>query len=182
MFSYSWQFLQTPSACYPSTDLKLQHVHILTRIPLLHQGSGSSKEQGSGSSEEQQAPELHQCSAWWPPCWCGHPCLFSSFGYQSSQKWASFMRPFATLPAWLTLALAAHHSSVKFTYFSWRQSHTGCLEIVMSTGIAQHFPYLVLLPLDCLISSCVGFLWLRKRMMDFWHLQVSCHLQEGTWN
>lgn len=42
-----------------------------------------------------------------------------------------------------------------------------CLAIVMSAGIAQHFPYLVLLHLDCLISSCARFLWLRKRTMNF---------------
>lgn len=42
-----------------------------------------------------------------------------------------------------------------------------CLAIVMSAGIAQHSPYLVLLHLDCLISSCARFLWLRKRTMDF---------------
>lgn len=68
-------------------------------------------------------------------------CLFSSVGYKKSPKWASFKRLFARVPAWVTLALAAHHRSVKFTYFYWRESHTGCLEIVMSTGIAQHFPY-----------------------------------------
>ena len=37
-----------------------------------------------------------------------------------------------------------------------------CPAIVTSAGIAQHFPYLVLLHLDCLISSCRRFLWLRE--------------------
>jgi len=42
-----------------------------------------------------------------------------------------------------------------------------CLAILMSAGIAQHFPYSVLWHLDCLISTCVRFLWLRKRTMNF---------------
>lgn len=106
------------------------------------------------------------------PTWTPLPrknfCLFNSFGYRMPQRWTSFKRPSARVPAWLTITFAAHHSSSKvYILQSTAVTYGQCLATVKSAGIAQRFPYLVLLHLDCLISSCTRFLWLRKRTMVF---------------
>lgn len=58
---------------------------------------------------------------------------------------------------------------------------------VMSAGIAQHFPYLVLLPLDGLISSCVRVLCLSRKTWKRWILTPTSFLSltpghlKGKW-
>lgn len=107
---------QPPSARYPFTDLKLQHVCTLTRVLLLHRGSGSS--------EERQVPEPHQCSAWWPPCWCGHLCLEKTSVFSVLLGIEHHRGGCPSRDPGFQHDFAAHHISVKFTYFSWWQSHT----------------------------------------------------------
>lgn len=110
-------------------------------------------------------------------------CLFNSFGYQMLQRWISFKRPFARVPAWLTITFAAHHSSSKVYITSVDSSHIHSMS--SNSEVSRYCPTFSLLSFTA--SRLPDFILhkisvVKEENDSIWHLQGSCHLHEATWN
>lgn len=141
-----------------------------------------------------KAPEPLPGSAWWLPHQPGHShrertSVFSVlFGHWTPQRRTSLGRPFSRVPAWLNLNLHHMPQSSKVYILQPTAVPYGLPPVtVMSAGIAQHFPYLVLLPLDGLISTCVRVLCLSRKTWKCWILTPTSFLSltpghlKGKW-